>query len=371
MNIQFTPYPLLRLGGLMLLSVLVASCHALVDQYPEADNLSTADGSTLVIIDARVDRSPPLAYKEVVYDADWRSTERLVSPEPATAMQFKDSLWMRVQLEVYDMKSNSLVDRRVLQFAPDVDAMLLQDTVCLYLPDGDYRVAGWADYVGVDTYDSDLFFATPTLTSVETLTDAYPDDPAMRSCMSGTRDFSIDFTLVPDGRALQSDSDGSSFASRTVEVLLERPVGRFRFLATDEAEFRRRGGILEEVSARICYKQYVAVGYDALRERKNQFVASYEFELPSILDEDTSDELQPLFGDYLFSNPGSETIVLADITLYDGRGQTINSCTNLRIPVMQNRKTTICAPLLTRSASNSGSVDLDEKFEGETIITFN
>jgi hypothetical protein len=370
---------------------LTAGCHAFIHQYPDLeshppDSDPSLARRTLVIVEVNVDRLPPKLYKAVAFDASWSPVEQVLDPIRSDAYRLSDTLSLRVQLELYDERNlDDPVAYRVYNVAGD--DMTPTDTLHFDLPEGSYTALAWADYAVAEAPEDDRFFLTDRLTNVETLVDGYPDNTYERSCMAGMLAFDVDFgqsendddvqvtprdrNASPPTLTRATPAIADELLTRTVSVTLKRPVGCYCFIPTDDDAFIAQGGKPEEVSVRIVYKQFVATGYNVLSSLKNLFVSSYEVQLPSIFDADTPDEEQPLFGDYLFCNPGAETIVVADLYLYDGRGRLFNRCQNLRIPLMQNRKTLIYGPCLTQSSATSGGVALDENFEGETVIRFN
>ena len=352
--------------------MLLTGCHALIHQYPDVEAEAAGGRETLVIVDLRVDRSAPLLYKHVIYDRDWHCEQQELEPLPTPYRLPADTMLLRVQLDLY--ADNTADDEPIAQRCLHITRRdtILADTLHFRLPEGSYHALAWADYVDRDTPDDDRFFRTQELTHIETMVDDYPADTYERNCMAGSLDFDVDFTLADEGLPVVRGADGGEepILSHTVRVDLTPPVGCYRFSATDAEAFAEAGGRVEEVSARIVYRQYVAIGYNVLTGAKNLFRSSYELTIPTVVYPELDSIRQPLLGDFLFAEPDFETTVLADFYLYDGRGHEFNRCQGISIPLLPGRMTLISGPFLTQSVSNGSGMELDENFEGEVVVRF-
>lgn len=149
--------------------------------------------------------------------------------------------------------------------------------------------------------------------------------------------------------------------------------GRYRVVATDVTAFLRSGGILEDVSVKVVYKQYVAVGYNVATCDPNRFVGTYSVRFPFLHADamgDVGEDAEGLlFGDYLFTSSGQETLVLADFYFYDATGGEINRCQGIEIPLKRNRETVIRGAFLTHEVSRGNDIAIDENFEDEFTMT--
>lgn len=338
---------------------LASACDATIHQYP-------SPSERLVVVELNVDRTPPLLYKELLYDEEGSSVERLLDPDPAAAYEPAEQLCMRIIAELYTVsnagvrvRSEELVARRELP----VDRLLTapQDTLCFRVPDGDYRVLAWADYVP-QTDLSDWHFETSSLDEIRVKLDHAPRDNHHKSSGAGTVDFSVDFSLDPAGtpRVRHSTRAGEG----VVPVYLERASGRFRLLATDAETFLNSGKRLEDLRVLIRYRQYVSAGYNVDTQNPNAFVQTYEVEtVPSTVAADGSAELAY---DYVLASTGQEDHVLVDLFIYEGDVE-LNHYQQIDIPLYRNRETVVRGPFLTRTFG-SGQIGIDDDFDDEYLI---
>lgn len=353
------------LCGTML---VMAACDATIHEYPH-------QGKALVIIVPYVDRNPPLYYKEVVYDKDWNRTvkdlEEIPAPHYVPGSEYK----MRVILEVYkgtDYNSRAVgsgqytpVERRELRM--DKDALPPQDSINMHLPDGDYYVLAWADYVNKSGSNKHIYNAD-TLQSVKSNIRNYPKDTDHRSTAAGKQSFAIDFDLGPEGYPIMQTDRKKPVLSRKIPVMLNRPSGRYRVIASDFGEFTKEGGTLEGATVKVIYKRYVSVGYNVATGQPNLFISTYSFNTSPVQTSTGEEGCVSMFGDYLFCNPDKEDTVIADFYFYDSEGNEISHCENIEIPLKQNRETIVKGYFLTKKIGNDNKISIDENFEGEYTV---
>lgn len=360
---------------IMVLSLVciagMTACDATIHEYPNP-------GNTHVIIEPHIDRNPPLYYKEVVYDKEWKRTVHNMEEKAALPYIPDEELAMRLFLDVYrgtveenaskEGQQDFLVERRVLYL--DKDALPPQDTVHIGVSGGNYYVLAWADYVHKDNPVSWHYYAD-TLTHVRTDIKTYPSDWHRRSTASGQESFAIDFNLGPEGYPVLLDKPDTLISSRIIPVQMARPSGRYRVIASDFADFAEDGGNLDGCTAKVIYKQYVSVGYNVASREPNLFISTYSFNTK--LKQDVADEVGGmfLFGDYLFTSYDKEDIIMADFYFYDSEGQEINHCENIEIPLKRNHETVIRGRFLTNKTEKEGDITIDENFEGEYVVKFN
>lgn len=341
-----------------------ASCDATIHEYPVPQY---AD----IVIEPHVDRQPPRYYKEVIYDNEWNRTVNELTPDLSLPYTLHTYFDMRVIIDIYQGNINDLnenrkrLQRRILYV--NKDALPPQDTIHARLPHGEHYILAWADYVYKNSPD-DLHYQTNDLTGIGTDFAAYPNNTHQRSSATGYQSFRIDFLSSPYGHPV---IDGNDIVSHNIPVHMKRPSGRYRVVATDYEEFLATGGKTEGLTVKVIYKQYVSAGYNVARQAPNLFISTYSFNMrPDEVDYEGKKPAS-LFGDYIFTPNTEESNVLADFYFYDEKGNELNHCLNIEIPLYRNRETIIKGPFLTREVGGDSHIGIDENFEGEFVVGFN
>ena len=351
-----------------ILALFLIACDPTIHEYP-------APCQSSVIIEPHVNREPPLYYKEVIYDEEGNSTVKTLKEVPAPPYTPSEEYQMRIILDIYQegtnnsssrMKPDKTFERNIIY--TDKDALPPQSNIQIDLPEGDYHVLAWADYVYKDCPDSWHYYPD-TLTNVKTNLRTYPEHTHHRSTAAGQETFAIDFLLTPNGYPTTKSKSETPIQSRVIPIDLERPSGRYRVIASDFTDFINNGGSLENATIKVIYKQYVSVGYNVATQEPNMFVSTYSFNThPEDSSIDTNGDLT-LFCDYLFTSYDKEDNILADFYFYDAEGNEINHSQNIKIPLKRNHETVIRGCFLTRKIGKDNNIDIDENFEGEYIIT--
>lgn len=351
-----------RVQGLVAicLILILAGCDVTIHQYPNPQE-------SLVIIEPYVNRDAPNYYKTVIYDDNWNSTIVELPDKPAYQFLADQKVEVRIIADIYsgkieDKLSDNLVERRVINV--DHNALPPQDTIHFNLPDGDYYVLAWADYV-IKGNDIGPFLAD-TLTAVHSRLDRYPRNPFFRSSASGIKEFSIDFSDTQEGYPITRAND---MKLRTIPVSLNRPVARYRIVALDYKDFLQSGGDIEEVTIKVIYKQFVSVGFNVMADTPNEFISTYSFNVKPIDIVYEGDRYESsLFSDYVFTSEDTETNVVVDLYFYDDKGEEINHCQNIKIPLMRDHETVVQGNFLTQPLGEGDGVSIDDNFEGEYVV---
>ncbi|WP_294178932.1 DUF6562 domain-containing protein [uncultured Coprobacter sp.] len=354
----------LMIAVLSVFMGLMMACDATVHEYPVPDK-------SFVVIEPNVDRLPPLYYKEVFYDEEWNRTIKNLEEAHSKPYVPNEDFAMRIILDVYEKKSgkNRIVQQRTERrmLFVDKDALPPQDTIQVYLPKGDYQVLAWADYIYKDN-PVDLFYQTDVLMSIKANTDVYPVNTHHRSTAVGQEVFTVGSDFEPNSFSFE---ESGNLPSTVIPVMMERPSGRYRVIASDFDDFIRAGGSLEGLTVKVIYKQYIGVGYNVEARKPNLFTTMYSFNtIPSQIVYDGKEAIS-LFGDYLFTDWENETNILADFYFFDASGTEISHCQNIEIPLKRNHETVLRGFFLTRKIGDGNNVNIDDSFGGEYVVEIN
>ena len=341
--------------------LFIVGCDATIHEYPEIQE-------ALVVLEPNVSRMQPEYHKLVSYDEKGQCTVGMMEETTAQTYQPEDGYVLRIIADVYEGRIDEQsgerhrVSRRVV--ITDKDAQPPQDTIHIRLPEGNYYVLAWADYVKEDE-EADWHYLTDTLTKIKTNLDTYPANTHHRSSATGSQAFDIDYNLTQEGYP----SVGSEvLTSRTVPVNMSRPSGRYRVVALDYDDYLSMGGNPDEMTVKVIYKQYVSVGYNVATGEPNRFVSTYSFNIrPSDICDEGKKEAS-LFGDYLFTGSNGETNVVADFYFFDALGHEISHSQNIEIPLKRDHETVIAGYFLTHSLGHGDDVSIDDKFDGEFVV---
>lgn len=368
------------MGCFLSCGLWLTGCDATIHEYPEPEN-------SLVVIQENVDRNPPLYYKEVLYDESFNRTVNDLNPTPACTYTLGEGYQMRITLEIYrgnvsdydndaeNLRKN-MVARRVLY--TDKDALPPQDTIHTYLPGGDYFVLAFADYVPKGDLGN-VYYHTDSLSNVWADVHNYPSNTNLRSTAAGQAGFNINFSLTKEGYPATKEASKTPVYDRIIPVYLERPSGRYRFIATDYDDFIRNGGNVEGITAKVIYRQFVSVGYHVAKRALNLFVSTYSFnnhlvdtwtDITSQLTRGESGTELSLLVDYLFTHYTNEDNIDVDVYFYDENGKEINHVTDISIPLLRNHETVIKGDFLTKSFGKDKGITIDENFNGEYVVYF-
>ena len=102
------------------------------------------------MVELNADRTPPVYYKELTYDAEGESSINDLEPVLSGNYTADERLCLRFVVELYkmpgatdDVNKGNLVERREISVERLTDAP--QDTLYFCLADGNYKVLAWAD----------------------------------------------------------------------------------------------------------------------------------------------------------------------------------------------------------------------------------
>lgn len=333
--------------------ILLSSCDSTIHEYPNAQEAS-------IIIELNADRAAPKYHKQVTYNYEGNFEEVQLDSVLAPAYIPDENFELRFVVEIYDAQlnkanqKNAPVARRVV--LTDKDKTEPQDTIHFKLPDGNYSVLAWADYVPEGSSE-DWYFEVPTLATLTEKKGQPIEEMHMKDAAAGNKDFCVDFTQSPSG-----------YPAGFVTVSMKRASGRFRLIANDLKEYQEAGGDIEKLKVRIVYQQYVSCGYNVATQQPNQFVQTNSYITRPNKEEQTGGDNTLLMAyDYVLVSTGKEDHVIVDIHVYDEDDNAINHYEGLNIPLFRNRETVVYGPFLTQK-KGTGGIGIDDKFDGEHTI---
>lgn len=360
---------------LIIICGLTAACDATIHFYPEPQ-------PSLVVLQLNVDRNPPLLYKSVTFDSIWQRSERMLSNAPSIEYDIPDDYVMRITVEMHDANlskgrqtrradATTLISRRVVYV--DRNSAAPQDTLHYHLPDGNYFAVAWADYVP-KANPADWHYNTADINEVVFDPGTYPANPHLRSAATGSCEFSVDFSLSPEGYPTTAEAANHPIIDRCVPLFMKRPAGRFRIIASDIDLYR---DIIDNCSVTVIYRQFISTGYSPVRHEPTEIIGSYQWSAPLYIESYTlggcSPTDQSIITDYIFANPTRESRIIADFYFFDPRGNCFNQCIGIEIPIFANRETIVKGNVLTSSPDykpGDNGVNIDEGFDGEIIVHF-
>ena len=345
MNIRRFKLIAALLPGLML-TLCSTSC---VHQFPDMDEL-----------DHNV-------YIHVLQETEWLEPdyEMTLSRSGGT-----DDLEIRYDFRVYHAGKTSGPVREFSVYSND---MRRQDFyTSLALNPGDYDLYVWSDYAETSTGDP-LFYDDADFSHISYIK-PYMGDTDLRDTFRGMTSFSV--------KASYSNVDKVE-----AEVTLRRPMARYKFIATDLADFidreTTRGMLmapenqadletspekspqyakLSDYRIKIIYPMYMPAVFDNFQNNPIDSWTGVSFECS--MKQLNQDEAQ-LGMDYVYVN-GEESGVQIMLEVYDPAGMLIARTNTLTVPTKRNRTTLIFGKFLT-TLRNDG-IGINPDFDGEFNI---
>lgn len=231
------------------------------------------------------------------------------------------------------------------------------------LPDGDYVLHVWSDFVKAGT--ADHHFYNPNNMGEITLHAEHKGNTDMRDAFRGTLNFRAAKDTTAQGRQLL--------------VKMERPLAKFEFRATDLKEFVEReyaktkqgdavspsqaDSIIQQAiqnyTVRFSYSGFMPCAFDMFSDKPNDAKTGVTFE--TVLTRLGNEEISMGF-DYVYVN-GSESNVRIVMAMYSREGEEIFETNPITILVKRGQHSIMRGPFLT--IDTKGGVGIDPDFDGE------
>ena len=248
----------------------------------------------------------------------------------------------------------------------DYDGGLVSRDFSLDLKAGRYLVQVWMDFMPQFPYRTEPYYTIQDFEDIR-MVEPYAGADEMRVAYCGQLELPLETILE---------------AGSTYEVTLpmERPMARYRFLATDIDEFlqywakqyAQMHGLsvkpdvtskrIEEFSVRVVYPQYLPSAFSLFQDRPVDAATGVSFTLPM---KETEDGKVDLGFDWVFQG-ADEGVVVVALEFYDQDGEYIATFPSLEVPLLRGHLTTVEGRILTAGV-NSG-IAIDPTFDGEFTI---
>lgn len=229
------------------------------------------------------------------------------------------------------------------------------------LPPDKYRIMVWTDYVGREPYYNADYF--DKIRIVGEYTGADPMHDAFR----GHTDIDLTDYLAAGG-------------FYEMDVMLERPMAAYRFIATDKSEYEQLwlrqleergifGTKAEDLDfgsmvVRFAYQDFLPDVYNMFMDKPSDAHSGYWFD--GKMEASGSDVI--IGSDYVFVNPGASSLVVS-FGIYDASGTRISAMQDIELPLYRGELTTVRGNFFT-CGSTSGVV-INPGFDGEHVIEIN
>lgn len=267
--------------------------------------------------------------------------------EPRHVRTTKTGHVLRCVAEVCQTGTDEVVYRKTV--IPEQQAFDLR------LNAGSYDLRLWMDYVPSGTISDASYLTSNGLTAVSISHKPYT---ANTDSKDAAYVFCQDATLNAKGD--------------TLDVRPERPLAKFRLVATDVERYRRQveeNGYpsLENLKVNISYEGYFPSGFNVVTGKPNNAIGGvgYEHALPPVSHRDNETTVT---SDWIFVN-GTESFVRADILISDKQGTPVSRIDGVRIDYHRGYLTTVRGDFLT-AGTNGGGIHVDTSWEGEYEVEF-
>lgn len=264
----------------------------------------------------------------------------------------------------------------------------LNFTAPLELPEGEYDFQIWTDYVDAGTI-ADKFYNTSDFSEI-ILSD--------RKNHRGSEDFRDAYRGYTKGKVLNPEyylGDVANSIDNQAFAEMRRPMGKFKFVATDvesfvtrviemmkekgknkntsfptdsiwntRAEYERALEYIgiEQFKVVFRYNLFMPCSFNMFTDKPADSWTGMTFE-SNMYSEDYNE--MTLGFDYIFVN-GSETTLSVSLEVYDEEGQLLSSTDPINVPVVRSKLTLVTGSFLTSKAAEG--VSISPGFDGEFNI---
>lgn len=328
---------------------------------------------------------------------EWPSEGTNPSPDaPFYQVSFSFETDMDEQVYFYDSRSAEIIENYEMRYTvkafPYVDArnqdgtrslsrsamwshtftraVSLNDydcTVDLQLPEGEYTLMVWADFVKKST--STHYFYNPDNFSEIVLHGEHKANTDFRDAFRGTLSLEL---FHPDTEA----------RSQEIVIKMERPLAKFTVVTTDLQEFfereeeaarkrsesrgeeydESRGISLDDYNVVFYYSGFMPCAYSMFTDKPIDSKTGVQFH--SKLEQISDTEARMGF-DYVMVN-GTDASVMVTMGLQDAEGNLVSMSDEINVPLNRSVNTIVRGRFLMQEAN--GGIGIDPDFEGDYNI---
>ena len=349
---------------LSLMLMLLTACD--VHEFPDKGRADAASGLVPFTLHLRFDTELPL-YQEITHTV--RS-----STKAASDIRYQVSAY-RSETRQYTRTADTTLVFTKSESEP------LEDSLRLYLPEGQYKFIVWTDYVDAGSR-TDKHYDTSDWSEIRVQGTPHPGNTDYRDAFRGTVESRVTADTLSYGTGVNR-----------AEVAMQRPLAKYKFITTDYHKFvdyiveqqalslsRRQSGrepedadtktgdsrSIDPTAYRIVfrYSGNMPDSYNIYTDKPSDVRTGvwYESRLTP------TDEREAELGfDYLFVN-GSESKIQVSIELYDEDDKLLTVIPTIELPVIRSRQTVVKGDFLT--AESGGGVSIQPEFDGEYNIEY-
>ena len=341
---------ILKLWTFRILSLLmIVGATSCVHQWPDMD-----------LLDHNV-------YIHVVQDTEWLEPDY----EMTLTRAFDESqVNIRYDFRIFPAGTTQKAVAEFSVFSSDLKRPDFDTS--LALNPGDYDLYVWSDYAAASTGDP-IFYDDSDFSHISYIK-PYTGDTDLKDTFRGMTSFTVEASY-------------SNISNVETTVTLRRPMARYKFIATDLADFidreTTRGMLmppenqsdnetspdkapqyakLSDYRIKIIYPMYMPAVFDNFQNNPIDSWTGVSFDCR--MQQLTEDEAQ-LGMDYVYVN-GEESGVQVMLEVYDPKGTLIARTNSITVATKRNRTTLIFGKFLTTLRSDGVGINPD--FDGEFNI---
>ena len=217
----------------------------------------------------------------------------------------------------------------------------LDYTSRIELPNGTYRLLVWADYVD-DGSKADKYYNTSNFAEI-TL--------ANKNNHTGNSDYRDVFRG-------ENTIKLNSLEENIVTIDMVRPVGKFKFIATDGEEYINR---IEDFKVIIRYNHFMPCSFNMFTDKAADSWTNISFS--SNMQRENNSEIS-LGYDYIFVND-TQTSLCLSVDIYNKDGTLFSSSPSINVPIVRNKLTIVKGAFFTANSVAGGGTTISPVYDGE------
>lgn len=241
-----------------------------------------------------------------------------------------------------------------------------QHELPLELEEGLYKFIVWSDHVDKGSNDDKYYDTTDFGEITHASLEEYEGCNDFRDAYRGEQQVWIKNGIDADGNATQQD----------IVVDMERPMAKFRFIATDLTEFidqlvEKAASKGQEVSRAVNpddyrvvfrYTGFMPCSFNMFTNKPNDSWTGVSFDGKMVPIDGNEIELG---FDYVFVN-GTESKIDVAVEIYDKEGTLLSSSNAVEVPIVRSKLTIVRGDFLTSQAT--GNIGVDPTYNGDYNI---